>query len=91
MGAPLRPRGRRRAPDWQRRSLRTLEWGGFAAVSGALIGGALLDRLSDTVSPLTLIVPLSVGLIMFIPAAYHRGLRDGREHPNDNDDADKQI
>jgi hypothetical protein len=78
------PQKRRRAiPPWERAAIRKLIWVGLAAAFAGEIVGVILERIFGTRSGAVFSLPWIVVFIMIIPAAYQRGVRDGRSHPED--------
>ena len=77
----------RKIPEWQRASLRDIQWRialGMAIAWLVMVAGAV--ALNGTVHipwSLLLIAPPLVASVLGVIAAYHRGVRDGRAHPED--------
>ena len=75
-------------PDWQRASIGKLIFGGFVAVAAAATIGALFQRLTHSTADagVPLFAAWLVVFILIVPAAYRRGVRDAKMHPDDPTD-----
>jgi hypothetical protein len=74
---------RRSVPHWQRVGSRRTLWRGLAAVFAASLLGIVLHRWAGADRDTALVVPWMLAFIMFVPGAYHRGVRDARAHAAD--------
>ena len=78
-------------PEWHRQAVAQLQWwhlyAWLAGVAGALAFVYVLHLfgVGFTLSSMVLILPLTLASSFIIPAAYRRGLEDGRKHPSDSE------
>jgi hypothetical protein len=82
-GPPSAPNTARQIPTWQRTAIRQLTWGGFAAAIAGTTVSVLFERLTNTKGSSIVFIPWLIVFIIMVPAAYRRGVRDARAHPED--------
>ena len=60
-----------------------MTWVGFAAALAGITVSMLFERLAHTKGGGAVFIPWLIVFLIMVPAAYRRGIRDARAHPDD--------